>query len=245
MEYKNIVYDEYADKYSMFRNASPIVVTHICENIGDNATNRILEIGSGTADHLFALTKRLDIHKAYGFDKSEGMIREGEIKNPGLQLTVADALSSFPYCNDYFDFAYSVNVIHYISDLNHYFEEAYRILKHGGLILTVTASTEEMKKYLLKYFSEFGKDETKTTEKLDNIKHAMNESGFKDIHVSSTNHLYKMTVTDVDAIENKATGWSRLLSQECFEKGIKHMKEALKNSICESSEYFLYFWGTK
>lgn len=245
MEYVDINYDEYADKYSVYRNASPRVVSHILKKINNRHIDDLLEIGSGTADYLYDLAKSLGTSSAYGFDKSEKMIQEGNVKNPGLNLTVADALNTFPYLNDSFDFAFSINVIHYITDLFHYFKEAYRVLKNNGIILTVTASTEEMKKYLLKYFSEFGRDEAKSSDLFDRIKSAMGSAGFKSINVTSTNYQFKLAESDLGYIENKTAAWSRLLSQECFEKGLDLMREDIKKDKCEGSEYYLYFWGIK
>lgn len=245
MEYRNINYNEYADKYSIYRNASPRAVSHVVEKLNNKILNKVVEIGCGTADHLYALTKSLGITTAYGFDKSEKMIQQGNDKNPGLNLIVGDALSTFPFSNDYFDFAYSINVIHYITDLFHYFREAYRVLNNNGIVLTITTSTDEMKKYLLKYFSEFGKDDIKSNELFDNIKLTMKSAGFKDINVTSTNFKFKLHESDLGFIENRTAAWSRLLSQECFEKGLALLKEDAKNDTCNVSEYFLYFWGTK
>jgi Methylase involved in ubiquinone/menaquinone biosynthesis len=245
MEYKNVNYDEYADKYSIYRNASPRAVSHILQKLNEKDIDRVLEIGSGTADHLYALAKGLRTINAYGFDKSEKMILEGNIKNPGLNLIVADALTTFPYTNDSFDFAYSINVIHYMTDLLHYFREAYRVLKNDGIILTVTTSTDEMKKYLQKYFSEFGRDETKSDVFFEKIKSAMESAGFINMNVTSTNYQYKLSESDLGYIENKTVAWSRLLSQECYENGLALMREDAKNDKCEASEYFLYFWGLK
>lgn len=245
MEYKDINYDEYADMYSIYRNASQRAVSHILECLENKEHNSILEIGSGTADHLYALSKKLVTTYACGFDKSEKMINEGRLKNPGLNLTVADALSGFPYIDQSFDFAYSINVIHYINDLTYYFKEAYRVLKDNGIILTISTSTDEMKKYLLKYFSEFGRNQAKSEELFESIKTAMLSAGFKNINITSTDYHYKLSESDLGYIENKTAAWSRLLSQECFEKGLVLMKEDAKRNMCGASEYFLYFWGTK
>lgn len=245
MGYLNINYNDYADKYSKYRNSSPRIIKHILEELSDRSIHRILEIGCGTADHLFDLARNYKTESAYGFDKSGKMVREGNLKNPGLNLTVADALAKFPYKSDFFDFAYSVNVIHYITNLTHYFAEAYRVLKNNGVVLTVTTSTDEMKKYLLKYFPEFGQDETKSSILLNNIRCAMEGNGFKNINVSYTNFSYKMSVSDLAYIENKTAAWSRLLSQKCFEKGIVLMREDAKKGICDGSENFVYLWGSK
>lgn len=102
-----------------------------------------------------------------------------------------------------------------------------------------------MKKYLSKYFREFGRDDVKSIELFDKIKLAMKSEGFEDIYDTTTNFEYKLHESDLGFIENKTAAWSRLLSQECFEEGLAHMKEDAKSGSCYASEYFLYIWGTK
>jgi len=51
----NIDYNNISKDYSIYRNASPAVVNHILERIKGKNIKKILEIGCGTADYLFAL----------------------------------------------------------------------------------------------------------------------------------------------------------------------------------------------
>lgn len=78
-----IDYDEFAKDYSIHRNASKRVIMHIIGKLRDFNIGDFLEIGCGTADHLYAL-KRLMRKEAYGFDRPREMIREGRQKIPGL-----------------------------------------------------------------------------------------------------------------------------------------------------------------
>jgi len=131
-----INYNQIAKDYATFRNASQRAVSHISETVKSKDCGKILEIGCGTADHIYEINKVL-MTDAYGFDGSSEMIREASQKNPGIKLCVSDINNEFPYSNNYLDFAYSINVIHYINDLKHYFDESYRIFKINGIISTI------------------------------------------------------------------------------------------------------------
>lgn len=244
MEYKNINYDEYADKYSAHRNASERVINHIIENLHDKKISNMLEIGCGTADHLYKL-KSYFHNNAFGFDRSDQMLEEGMRKNPGLKLINSDIMDKFKYGDNFFDFAFSINVIHYISDLQHYFKEAYRVLNDQGIVLTITTSSEELKKSMLKYFPEVEKNTVKSEAMFESIKNEMKRAGFKDINVSYTNYTFAMDENYLMSIENKACAWTRLLSNECFESGVRLMKEDMENGNCEGNENFIYIWGNK
>jgi ubiquinone/menaquinone biosynthesis C-methylase UbiE len=244
MEYNKINYNEYADKYSIYRNASERVVNHIIDNLTDEEISTMLEIGCGTADHLYEL-KNYFRNYAYGFDRSIEMLKQAGLKNPGLNLLNSDIMSKFPYESDFFDFAFSINVIHYIADLRHYYNEAHRVLKKNGLVLTISASTEEMKKYLLKYFSEFGQNSEKSESMFEMIKQSMKLAGFKDINVTYTNYTYKMTENHIMPLKNKAYAWTRLLSEQCLQNGLRKMKKDIEKDRCEGNEYYVYIWGRK
>lgn len=244
MGYNKINYNEYADKYSVYRSASDRAINHIIENLIGKDIFTMLEIGCGTADHLYELKNYFKSH-AFGFDRSIEMLKQAETKNPGLNLVNSDIMSIFPYESDFFDFAFSINVIHYITDLQHYYNEVYRVLKSDGWALTISASTDEMKKYLLKYFCEFGQNAEKSESMFETIKQSMKLAGFKEIKVSYTNYTYKMTENHLMSIKNKACAWSRLLSEHCLQTGLKMMKEDIDKDQCEGNEYFVYIWGRK
>lgn len=244
MDYNKINYDEYADSYSLHRNASDRVISHIFDIIKNCHINKTLEVGCGTADHLYLLRKKLGF-EGYGFDRSAEMLKEGMKKNPGLLLTTGDANQSFPYGPSIFDFVYSVNVIHYISNPKQYFNEAYRVMKESGIVLTVTANTDKMKESICKYFPEFESNNSRSSKFVDGITKSMKVSGFEKVHTTYTDYEHKLEAEDMEPIENKVFAWVRLLSDRCFENGVKLMKKDIEDGIAIGGENFIYIWGVK
>ena len=174
------------------------------------------------------------------------MIREGREKNPGLNLKVGDANKKFPYENDYFDYLFSINVIHYIQDLCHYFSESHRILRNRGIILTVTDSAEDIRnRTMSKYFPESMENELKRYPSIKRITNEMEKVGFRDIEITHTNYIYQLTEKELAKFKNKAYSAIRLVSQDCFEKGIIWMNEDVEKGRCKGKELYTYIWGVK
>ncbi len=241
----NIDYDDISKDYSMYRNASSTVVNHILEKIKNKDIKKVLEVGCGTADYLFALTQQLK-SGSYGFDNSESMINEANKKNPGLNLSVDDLHSNFDYNDNFFDLVFSIDVIHYVKDLNHYFKECSRVLNKNGIVVTVTDSEEDLKnRTITKYFHESLEIEKKRYPGVDKIIENMKNKGFKEIDITHTEREYPMTEEVFQKFKNKAFSSVRLLSEESFAKGIKRIEEDIKNNKCLVKELYTCIWGVK
>jgi cyclopropane fatty-acyl-phospholipid synthase-like methyltransferase len=244
MDY-NIDYNDISENYSIYRNASPTVVDHILEKIKNKNIKEILEIGCGTADYLYALTQQLKCN-SYGFDNSENMISEANKKNPGLKLKINDLHKVFDYNDNFFDLVYSIDVVHYVKDLDHYFKEIKRVLNKNGVLITITDSEEDLEnRTITKYFPESLEIEMKRYPGVNEIIENMKNSDFKGIEISHTEKEYKMDEKIFQKFKNKAFSAIRLISEESFEKGIKKVKKDMKNNKCLVKELYTYIWGVK
>jgi cyclopropane fatty-acyl-phospholipid synthase-like methyltransferase len=241
----NIDYENISKDYSIYRNASPAVVNHILEKIKSKSIKKTLEVGCGTCDYLYALTRKLNCD-SYGFDNSKKMINEASKKNPGLNLSVSDLRNSFDYDEDFFDLVFSIDVIHYVKDLSHYFAECRRVLNKNSIILTVTDSEEDLKKRTItKYFPESLEIENKRYPGVYKTVKNMKNNGFKEIEITHTEREYLMTEEVFQKFKNKAFSSVRLLSQESFDKGIKRIEEDMGKNQCFVKELYTYIWGVE
>ena len=241
----NVNYDSISENYSIHRNASPTVVNHILEKVKNKNIKKILEIGCGTADYLYALTQQLN-SDSYGFDNSENMINEANSKNPGLNLSINDLDSVFNYEDDFFDLVYSIDVIHYVEDLNHYFKECLRVLNRSGIIVTITDSQEDLEnRTITKYFPESLEIEKKRYSSVYKIVKNMKDNSLKKIEITHTEREYKMDEKTFKKFKNKAFSAIRLVSEENFKKGIQRIEEDIKNNKCLVKELYTYIWGIK
>jgi ubiquinone/menaquinone biosynthesis C-methylase UbiE len=240
-----IEYNKIAKSYAKYRNASPRIVSHVMHELSGRQISRILEIGCGTADYLAVFSKEFNA-SGCGFDNSEQMLKEGDGKNPGLKLLYGEIEEKFPFNDNGFEFAYSIDVIHYVKNLKHYYDECFRILTADGVTVTVTDSDEDLhNRTMTKYFPESLRTELQRYHSLEKIITTMRESGFKDIHVTHTSHQVNMTEDAFSKYKNKAYSAIRLVSEKSFEKGIRTMKKDMQNGVCKINENYSYVWGKK
>jgi len=241
----NIDYDNISANYSIHRNANSTVVNHVLEKMKNKNIEKILEMGCGTADYLFALTQQLN-SDSYGFDNSENMIKEANKKNPGLNLNVNDLDNVFNYEDDSFDLVYSIDVIHYVNDLNYYFKECNRVLNKDGILVTVTDSGEDLEnRTITKYFPESLEIEKKRYPGVYKIVKNMKNNGFKGIEITHSEKEYKMSDEIFQKFKNKAFSAIKLISDESFEEGIQKIEEDMKKNKCLVKELYTYIWGVK
>lgn len=100
-------------------------------------------------------------------------------------MKVGDVGNKFPYENDYFNFVFSVNVLHYIKDLYHCFSESYRILRDRGIILTVTDSEEDIRnRAMSKYFPESVENDLRKYPSIKIIVDEIKKVRFRDIGIT-------------------------------------------------------------
>ncbi len=96
-----------------------------------------LEPGCGRGDFLIEF-KKLGL-EAYGIDISEEskeIIKDCTIKISDIEK------DGIPFPDNYFDVIYSKSFIEHMYHPENYFEEAYRVLKKGGILITLVPDWE-------------------------------------------------------------------------------------------------------
>jgi erythromycin 3''-O-methyltransferase len=65
------------------------------------------------------------------------MINEAKKRDNGATFSVGSA-ENLKFAAGFFNFVFSVDVIHHVRDRIRYFSQAYRVLRPGGLLATLT-----------------------------------------------------------------------------------------------------------
>lgn len=242
-----IDYEALAATYARYRAAVPRVVNLLVEAVAGTAGPSIVEIGCGTADHAAALADvfgRQPGARVTGFDVSPGMLEQARAKHAQLALSVGDAEREFPYGSGEFDLAFSVNVIHYLKDLVSHFREARRVLRPGGLMITVTDSEDDIReRTMTRYFPGIVEAELARYHSVAALTGAMAQAGFREIGVAHTRHSNAFGEPDMDRFRRRAFSALRLIPDDAFGRGLARLEADYAAGPVELLELYTYVMG--
>jgi len=102
--------------------------------VGSTRHEAILEVGCGTGHWLSIVQDRAAI--VAGLDPSREMLRHAAEAVPRARLVRASA-QSLPWRDEAFDRVFCVNALHHVGDRMRFFDEARRVLKPGGGLLSI------------------------------------------------------------------------------------------------------------
>lgn len=94
---------------------------------------RVLDVGCGNGSLVNAIRQKEKI-EAYGIDISPNMIEECRKRYAGINFRVSTG-ETIGFEDDFFDVVTICCVLHHLHNPQIFFEEAYRVLKHGGLLI--------------------------------------------------------------------------------------------------------------
>ncbi len=149
------------------------------------------------------------------------------------------------FASDTFDLVFSVDVIHHVVDRPASFREAYRILRAGGRVCTVTDSEDIIRRRqpLSEYFPESVAVELARYPKIADLEDFMRQAGFTDLRQQTVE--YAFTTTDIQAYRDRAFSSLHLISEAAFQAGIRRMEADLQKAPIQCVPRYLLLWGSK
>ncbi|MCU1265165.1 MAG: Methyltransferase type 11 [Acidobacteria bacterium] len=123
---------------SMERGHRPVGEQAI-EKMGVQLDAQVLDVGCGSGWAARLLANKARSGRVVGIDISDEMIRvarEASIAFPNLEYRVASA-EDLPFENDEFTDAFSMESLYYYADMSRAITQIHRVLKPGGLFVTV------------------------------------------------------------------------------------------------------------
>jgi ubiquinone/menaquinone biosynthesis C-methylase UbiE len=236
-------YDRVASDYVQHRQVHPEVLRSLASTNGICSVSRMLEVGCGTGNYITAI-ERLAGSDCWGVDPSEGMLSKARERSSSVsfQLGRAEALN---YSSGLVDVVFSVDVIHHVGDRFSYFREAYRVLKMGGRICTVTDSEWIMRhrQPLAVYFPETVEPEMGRYPRISVLRELMERAGFSQVTEELVEFPYQLT--DAQAYRDKAFSALHLIPEDAFQRGIEHMERDLLAGPIHCVSRYVLLWGTK
>ena len=243
LKHKLINYDKIASEYARNRRVHPEVLRGLLLTSKVGKASRVLEVGCGTGNYITSLEALVGC-LCWGIDPSQEMLSKAKATSEivDFQLGAAERLNFSP---DFFDLVFSVDVIHHISNRLQFFQEAYRVLKPGGKVCTVTDSEDIIRhrRPLAIYFPETVEVELKRYPRITELRKIMAELGFMQITENTVEFAYQLKETP--AYRDKAFSSLHLIPEETFRRGIERMEKDLGTGPIPCVSRYLLLWGVK
>jgi ubiquinone/menaquinone biosynthesis C-methylase UbiE len=235
-----INYGNIADVYARNRPANSFVVDELRRGCALDSRSMVLEVGCGTGSHILMLVQTTNC-QGWGIDPSEDMMCQE--KSSGKVQFVSGTAEELPFEDKFFDFLFSINVIHHVTSTISYFHEAFRVLKPAGTICTITDSKRIIRnrKPLSQYWPGTVSVDIKRYPTITTLKKQMMAVGFAD--VTETNIQNTSQIEDITPYKEKAFSCLHLISQDEFLRGLARLQEDLKAGPIQRVSAYVCHWG--
>jgi ubiquinone/menaquinone biosynthesis C-methylase UbiE len=236
-------YDDLAAVYVEHRRAVPEVLKGLQATSAIDNGSRILEVGCGTGNYISALRTASEC-KAWGVDPSEEMLASARSSDPRVHFSWGRG-ETLRFEDEFFDLVLSVDVIHHIADRAEYLSEAFRVLRPGGRICTVTDNEWIIRNRLplSGYFPDTVEPELARYPTEPELRREMAWAGFRDIVGTVVEHHYELD--DVSAYKARAFSSLHLISDEALARGVRRMKLDMELGPIPCVARYLLLWGRK
>jgi ubiquinone/menaquinone biosynthesis C-methylase UbiE len=241
--YAVIDYNQIASEYAQHRQVHPGVLTSLISASGVDGTSQVLEVGCGTGNYILALESPVG-STCWGVDPSGGMLSKARERSNEVHFQVGRA-ESLDFPDGFFDLVFSVDVIHHVPDRLRYFREAYRVLKAGGKLCTVTDSEWIIRhrQPAAVYFPETVEVELDRYPRIAELRRLMESVGLTEIAENVAEFPYQLT--DIQPYRDKAFSALHLIPEEAFQRGIECMERDLRTRPISCVSRYLLLWGTR
>jgi ubiquinone/menaquinone biosynthesis C-methylase UbiE len=223
-------FDPIAAAYAAHRRADPVIVAAILEGARLRPGSRVLEIGCGTGNYAIAVHAAAGCGSV-GVDPSPAMLAIGRKRTPHARL-VDGAAESLPFPGALFDLAFSVDVVHQVADFMATAREAFRVLRPGGSLVTVTDDEDTIRSRLhAAYFPEIVDVELARYPTPPQIRAGLEAAGFGQLTEEKTQS--RLLVTDSGPHRDRAFSSLRLIPEESFRRGLERLERDLEGGPLE------------
>ncbi len=238
-----IDYDKIAAEYVQHRQTHPGVLQNLISTAGISGDFRVLEVGCGTGNYITAIGSATDC-SCWGIDPSEQMLSRSREQSKNIQFQTGKA-EQIGFEPDFFDLVFSVDVIHHVVNHLAYFREAFRVLKRGGKLCTVTDSEWIIRNRqpLATYFPETIEAELTRYPRIVALRTLAQNVGFGNIIEQTIEFATRLT--DIQIYRDKAFSALHVISEDAFQRGIKSMENDLLSGPIPYVARYVLLWATK
>ncbi|MHB0878340.1 MAG: class I SAM-dependent methyltransferase [Anaerolineae bacterium] len=245
-----IDYELLAGDYARHRRLHPGVLRALVEGSDIGPGGRILEVGCGTGNYGGALAHAIGAIttgvgcRGFGLDPAAAMLAQAQGAAGGVALSRGRA-ESLPFANASLDLVFSVDVIHHVQDLPAFYREAWRVLRPGARLCTVTDSEEIIRGRvpLSRYFPDTVAVELGRYPSVETLTVTMAGAGF-GAQTSETveSHCW---VSSSEPYRTRAYSSLHLISEAALRQGVERLDRDLARGPVEGVVRYVLLWATK
>jgi len=238
---ERINYDQIAAQYARNRQVHPRVLECLCTPIEQHAA--VLEIGCGTGNYITAIQDHTGC-TCWGVEPSSGMLDKARTRSQTIHWRQGSA-EKLGLPDQMFDLAFSVDVIHHVTDRPAHLREAYRVLKPGGKLCTVTDSEWIIRhrQPLTTYFPETVEKELQRYPRVAALRKMMIDAGFDETTENTVEYPYLLE--SLQPFREKAFSALHLISPQAFQRGLVRMEHDLQLGPIPCVSRYTMVWGIK
>jgi len=230
-----------AEQYAAHRRVNPRVVELLAKTV--HRGSRVIEVGCGTGNYLAAVCA-VSAADGIGVDPSPEMLHAGVNADARRRILVGRA-EHLGVAAGQCDLVFSVDVIHHVADRDAAYREAFRVLRNGGRVCTVTESDVMLRTRdpQSRYFPETVDVELARYPRIETLRMEMLRAGFEDVSEDLAECAY--SVTDATPFREKVFSSLLYISESAFKRGLARLEAALRVGAVPYVSRYMLLWGTK
>jgi ubiquinone/menaquinone biosynthesis C-methylase UbiE len=190
----------------------------------------ILDMGCGTGKQLAADRKTYPEITMVGLDLFSGMLQQARKRCDSLSWVQGDSSATpFPDCS--FDYVTNQFSYSHVADKNHFFTEAYRVLKHGGRYAMTHLDPWSMPDWLVyRYFPAAQERDFEDFMTAESFVDRMQDTGFVNTMVRRAHRIEKLCLGEFHEYVSQRHRTSQLMviSDQSYEEGLGALQEDIR-----------------
>lgn len=235
-------FDGRVEEFVRHRRVHPEVLGQLLTSGLFGPETCVLDVGCGTGNYAAALTAATSC-RISGIDPSQRMLDSAR-EAASWESLVRGSAESLPFGDDAFDVVISTDVIHHVRDRDAYFDEAARVLRPGGHLVTVTDSHDTIprRRPLSSHFPETVTVELQRYPPVPRLLEEMAGAGFVEPRLVEVSRNYDLD--DIQAYRDRAFSSLLLIEEEAFRRGISRLEADLARGPIPCISLYTIIWGT-
>jgi ubiquinone/menaquinone biosynthesis C-methylase UbiE len=209
--------------------------------VGENVDSRVLEVGCGTGHWLrFLGGRRMWVA---GLD---GSIRMLEYARAQARFPFVHGLAEqMPWATESFDRIFCVNALHHFQNKAAFLDEAGRVLRPGGRLMTIGLDphTGMDQWYIYEYFESALQTDRRRYPSSSQIRDWMHAVGFVDCVTREVQHLPVRLSAGVamerGRLDKAATSQLAVLTGAEYQQGIDRIRKAIESAEAQGDSLYL------